>query len=155
MNSTSTIFFVGLAFAVTVAHAGGAAGTVNASDVYVRAVAPGQSVGAAYMELSNRGPDDHALVAVMSSLSKVAELHTHLEEGGMMKMRRLESIALPAGQTVRLQPGGLHVMLIGLQRRVQPGQTVDLTLIYEDGTRTALEAPVRRVDVGHSGHSHH
>ncbi|NCC28249.1 MAG: copper chaperone PCu(A)C, partial [Gammaproteobacteria bacterium] len=80
-------------------------------------------------------------------VSEVVELHTHVEEDGMMRMRRIEKIEIPAGETVTLKPGGLHVMLIGLKQPLEPGDTVDLALTFEDGSRIPVQAPVRRIEV--------
>lgn len=126
-------------------YAGSAADGVQVEDIYVRAVPPGQGNSAAFMRLANEGEADHALVAVESDASKVVELHTHLKEDGMMKMRRVDKIDLPAGATATLQPGGLHVMLIGLTRQLSPGEDVEIALIFEDGSRTELRAPVKTV----------
>ena len=64
----------------------------------------------------------------------------------MMRMRRIERIAVNAGETTTLAPGGLHIMLIGLKSELTPGQTVELTLIGDDGERLAIQAPVRRIE---------
>ena len=122
-----------------------AGNALQVEDPYVRAVPPGQTNSAAFMTLTNASDADHALVAAESSASKVVELHTHKMEGGMMKMRRLDKIELPAGETVKLQPGGLHVMLIGLARQLSPGDNVEITLVLDDGSRTSVAAPVKTV----------
>jgi len=85
---------------------------ISIGDPYARAVPPGQPNSAVFMSLENRSGADQALVAAESGVSEVVELHTHVAEGGMMRMRRIEKIELPAGQSVTLQPGGLHVMLM-------------------------------------------
>jgi copper(I)-binding protein len=125
---------------------------VAIGDPYVRAVPPGQANSAVFMSLENRSDQDQALVAAESDVSEIVELHTHIEEGGMMRMRRIEKIDVPAGETVILQPGGLHVMLIGLQQALEPGQTIDLTLVFEDGSRMPVQAPVRRIEMQPKNH---
>lgn len=134
-----------LFFLASVLHAGIAADAVQVQEPYVRAVPPGQANSAAFMKLTNTGQEDHALVKGRSNAAKVVELHTHRMEDGMMKMRRVDKIDLPAGETVRLQPGGLHVMLIGLQEPLSPGDEVQLTLHFEDGSRSSLSVPVKSV----------
>ena len=135
-------------------YAGTAAEDVQAEDAYVRAVPPGQPNSAAFMSLTNKGDTDHVLVGAESNVSKVAELHTHSMEGGMMKMRPAEKIDLPAGETVKLQPGGLHIMLIGLTRQLSPGEDVEITLVFEDGSRTSLQASVKTVQQTMEHHHH-
>ncbi|MBK1653742.1 MULTISPECIES: copper chaperone PCu(A)C [Allochromatium] len=125
--------------------------TLNAAglevgDPYVRAVPPGQPNSAAFMTLHNTGSEDRALIGAESPAAETVELHTHVEEDGMMRMRRIERIAVNAGETTTLAPGGLHIMLIGLKSELTPGQTVELTLIQDDGERLAIQAPVRRIE---------
>lgn len=126
---------------------------------YVRAVPPGQPNSAAFMKVNNKGGAGHALVAGSTPAAAVVELHTHTMEGGMMRMREVEKIELPAGETVSLQPGGLHVMLIGLKQKLVPEQTIPLTLRYEDGSEVSLQVPVHKLqmkmkpmDEGHMNH---
>jgi periplasmic copper chaperone A len=118
---------------------------ISVTDPYARAVPPGQPNSAVFMQIRNDGADDRALLFAASAVSEVVELHTHRMEDGMMKMRRVDQVALPAGETVTLAPGGLHVMLIGLKRQLQPGDDVPLTLTLDDGSELSLTAPVRNV----------
>jgi copper(I)-binding protein len=145
---------VALCFAGSL-YAGTAADSVLVEGAFARAVPPGQSNSAAFMSLTNESDADHALTAVESDSSKVAELHTHLMEEGMMKMRRVGKIDLPAGEIVKLQPGGLHVMLIDLERTLSPGENVEITLIFEDGSRSTVKAPVEKVQATVEHHNHH
>lgn len=125
---------------------GAQAGEMTISDSYVRAVPPGQPNSAVFMSINNQSAHDRSLVGAESPVADVVELHTHLNEGGMMRMRRIDRIELPAGEMVMLQPGGLHVMLLGLKQTLAPGALVDLTLIYNDGERVVIQAPVRRIE---------
>jgi len=138
------------------AQAAGAVDDLTISRPYVRAVPPGQANSAAFMEITNASPEPHALLGAESGISDVAELHTHTKENGMMKMRRVDRIDLPAGKTVSLAPGGLHIMLIGLNRQLTAGEEVDLTLIFEDDSQRRLALPVRNVESrrGRGGKEH-
>ena len=128
---------------------------VVVSDPYARAVAPGQPNSAVFMRIDNGGGQDRALIGAASPAADVVELHTHRMEDGMMKMRQVEQIELPAGESVALQPGGLHVMLIGLKQQLQPGEEVALTLTLDDGNELVLTAPVRAVmPMGHMQDGH-
>jgi len=127
---------------------------VQVEDAYARAVPPGQPNSAVFMSLTNTGSEDGAVTGAESDVSEVVELHTHIVGEDMMRMRKVERINLPAGETVTLKPGGLHVMLIGLKSTLAPGDLVGLTLIYEDDSRTDLIVPVKRIE--HSmQHEHH
>jgi periplasmic copper chaperone A len=141
MRSTRLIASVLLAVASIAAEAG----DISIGDPYARAVPPGQPNSAVFMSLKNASGTDRALVAAASPAAKTVELHTHVNENGVMKMRKIERIDLPAGKTVALKPGGLHVMLIGLNGALTPGASVDLTLVYDDGTKAQIAAPVREI----------
>lgn len=127
---------------------------LEVGDPHVRAVPPGQSNSAAFMSLHNASAEDRALIGAESPAAEVVELHTHVEEDGLMRMRRVEQIPVAAGATTTLAPGGLHIMLIGLKSELQPGQTVELTLIQDDGERIAVQAPVRHIEAMHSSMKH-
>jgi periplasmic copper chaperone A len=140
-----------LSLTATIAMAGG---TVTVEDPYARAVPPGQPTSAAFMGLVNGTGAPRALVGGTSDAAEVVELHTHTMEDGMMKMRRVERIDLPAGETVTLAPGELHVMLIGLKRGLNPGDQIELTLDLDDGTVLKVQAPVREVQAMQHDHHH-
>jgi copper(I)-binding protein len=120
-------------------------GHIMVDDPYVRAVPPGQPNSAAFMTIMNKGENPVALVSASSSAAGVVELHTHVHEDGMMKMRRIEKIDVPAGGSTALEPGGLHVMLIGLTQDLKPEDKVAITLEFSDGSTQELEAPVRKI----------
>ncbi|MBK5931374.1 copper chaperone PCu(A)C [Halochromatium salexigens] len=120
--------------------------TIEVQDAYVRAVPPGQPSSAAFMSITNHSGNDRALLAAESDKAEVVELHTHRMEDDMMRMRQVEQITLPAGETVTLEPGGLHVMLIGLTETLAPGNQVELTLGFDDGGNQTLSLPVKRID---------
>ncbi len=120
---------------------------VTITDPYVRAVPPGQPNSASFMTVTNSGSSDRVLVGGSSPAAKVVELHSHTMEGGMMRMRQVEKIDLPAGKDVSLEPGGLHVMLIGLKQNLTPGENVPLTLKFEDGSEVTVNAPIRKLQM--------
>lgn len=121
------------------------AGPFAVSAAYARAVAPGQTNSAVFLQLQNQDTQAHALVSASSAVSAAVELHNHVNEGGVMKMRQVEKIDLPAGENVVLKPGSFHIMLIGLKQPLKVGETVELSLSFEDGTRLKLSAPVQEV----------
>ncbi len=127
------------------------AADVEVVEPYARATAPGQMNSAAFMQLKNTGAATR-LVSASSSASEVVELHTHQNDQGVMRMRQIEAIELPANETTTLAPGGLHIMLIGLPQALAAGSTIDLKLEFEDGDSRTLEVPVQMVMPGGMQH---
>lgn len=98
---------------------------------------------AAYMVITNTGDADDRLVAVSAEVSESAELHTMRMEDGVMRMRRItDGLNLPAGEPVVLEPGGKHIMLIGLRRQLKPGDSFDLSLTFENAGEHTVEVRV-------------
>jgi len=118
---------------------------VTVKDPWVRATVPQQKTTGAFMKLESN--EDARLVAASSPVAGVVELHEMAMEQGVMKMRAVPSIAVPAGKGVELKPGGYHVMLMELKTQVKEGDTVPITLTFEgkDGKRRTVEvkAPAR------------
>lgn len=83
---------------------------IRVANVALRLPAPGQTTAAAYFDIINKGGAD-ALLSATSSASPRVELHTHLHEDGVMKMRQVDSVKILAQQTTQFKSGGLHVML--------------------------------------------
>lgn len=135
------LFMAGL-FCSAVALAG-TADEISVENPYVRLVPHSAQATGAFMVIRNAGAEKVKVVGAESKLSQLTELHTHINEGGMMKMRSVPSFEIPAGGETVLKPGGLHVMLIGLQKKLEEGEQIDLTLVFEDGSRKAVKAVVK------------
>jgi len=140
-------------------HAAAGAPPVQIHEPFVRLLPPTQPNTAAFMVLENTGERDLALVRAESEAARVVELHDHMMVDGMMRMREVERIALPAGARTELKPGGLHVMLIGLRAPLQEGEQVTITLVFDDDSQVEIHAPVRHpgeeMPMHHHGHRHH
>lgn len=137
-------------------HATAAGATVQVADPYVRAVPTGQDQTAAYMILRNTGKQDVALVKAESPAARAVELHTVISEGGMMKMRPVPKMDVKADGETKLQPGGFHIMLIGIKEPIKEGASVSLTLNFDDGSQLSVTAPVRAAagGMGMPQHNH-
>ena len=127
------------------AVAGGSADAVDVSGAYARAVPPGQPNSASFMTLTNRSDQSLSLVGAKSPAAKVVELHTHTMEQGMMRMRQVDKITIPASGESMLQPGGDHVMLMVLVQDLQPGSEISVTLVFADGSEKEILAPVQKI----------
>jgi hypothetical protein len=118
--------------------AGAARAAVEVSDAWARATMPGQKVAGVYMQLKADRPA--RLIGVRSRAAKTAEVHEMSHAGGVMKMRKVEALDLPANRVVKLEPGGLHVMLLDIGKPLKPGERVPLTLIVEQaGKRVEVQ----------------
>jgi copper(I)-binding protein len=113
---------------------------------FVRAAIIQQRNSAVFMQLQNPVAST-AVVAASSPVAEVVELHTHINDQGVMRMRKISQIELPAAKTVSLQPGGLHVMLLGLKRDLKPGDSIELTLVFSDNSEKQLQIPVQKVSM--------
>lgn len=112
---------------------------------YVREVPPGQMNSASFLTLKNATDKEIALIKATSDVAKHVELHEHVHGNGMMKMRQVAKIIIPAhGETV-LKPGGYHVMLIGLTRKIKAGDMIELELEFDNGDKHPVKAEVKKI----------
>ena len=112
---------------------------VVVKDPWVRTTVPSQQATGAFMQLSSS--QDVKLVMVSSPVAGVVEVHEMKMENGIMTMRPVGALALPAGQTIKLKSGGLHLMMMDLKKQIKAGDEVPLTLVFEgaQGKRETLE----------------
>lgn len=112
---------------------------VKVDEPWVRATVAPQKATGAFMQLTSAKPAK--VVAVSSPLAAMVEIHEMKMDEGVMKMRAVEALPLPAGEAVALKPGSYHVMLMGLKNPIKAGATVPLTLTVEgeDKQRTTVE----------------
>lgn len=112
------------------------------SDAWVRETPPNRTVAAGYLRLDNGSDTAAALVGAESEAARI-ELHTMLMEDGMMRMRPLERLEIPAGGSAALAPGGAHLMLFDVDA-TRAGTLIGVDLLFEDGARLPVTLPVRR-----------
>lgn len=110
---------------------------------WLRAAPPGAAASAAFFTLDNRSGADRTLVGVRTPVAGRVEMHTHSMAGGMMQMREVESIAVPAGSPAVLRPGGKHLMVFDVKRPLRAGETIDFELQFDDGSVLVIGLPVR------------
>lgn len=115
-------------------------------DAWVRLPAVPGRPGVAYFAVHG-GPQTRTLVAVSADYALRAEMHESMTDGAgaggkMVTMRPIDTVPIPAGQEVRFDPGGRHVMLFGVDPAVKPGMTTLLTLTFRDGSRVFRKAQV-------------
>lgn len=147
-----TLFMLSLFPVVQTAHAA----SIEVRNAWARATAPGQNTASVYMDIVSA--DGAALVGVKSAVAKRAEMHSSSMQDGVMRMRAVEKIELPAKKTVSLAPGGVHVMLIDVVRALRESEKVPLELVVESagGARSSLrvDATVRAAGAAAHPHAH-
>lgn len=133
-----------------------AVGSLAIQNAWARASAGQARNGAAFLTIVNKGAAADTLVSAAAGVSKTVELHTHIKEGEVMKMRPVESIAVPAGGTVELKPGGDHVMFIGLTQALTQGGSFPLTLTFAKAGEVKVTVDIQGVGaMGMSGTMDH
>lgn len=111
--------------------------------VWARPSPPGVSVAAVYLDIANQGAASDRLLRITTSVANTVQLHETSEEHGMMRMRQLPFIDVPAGGTVKAAPGALHIMLLGLKKPLLNGDTFPLTLVFANAGELNVQVRVR------------
>lgn len=124
-----------------------AAESIKIVEPYIRAMPPGQKVTAMFMRMENSSSAMQNLVSVETTVSDHIELHQHKMTDGMMEMGQVENISIDANSTASLEPGGYHIMLIGLKKDLQPGEIVDIKLLFKDGSSKTVKTEVKKIVV--------
>ena len=157
----SLLLASGLALSLFAASPAVAAdGALTVTQAWARPTTSTAKAGAVFVSIANSGAAT-ALVGAETPAAERTELHTHVMEGEVARMRPVESIPVPAGGAVALAPGGDHLMLFGLKKGLAVGDKVPLTLRFQDGATVPAEAEVLapgkepRPDAGKAGSGHH
>jgi len=134
-----------IALLTLAALAGTAHAQVEVKDAWIRGMVAAQDTTGAFMRITSQ--KDARLVGVKTPVAGMADVHQSKMEGGVMRMRHVKALELPAGKPVDLKPGGYHVMLMHVAKPLKEGETVPLTLIVEekDGRReqVTVQVPVK------------
>jgi periplasmic copper chaperone A len=150
-----------LLVAITLAACGAPAGpSIQVTDVWARPAMTGDGMesggtseggmgaagtGAIFMQLANEGREADRLIGGRTEVAEVVEIHETRMEGDVMKMQMLaEGLTVPPQSTIRLEPGGYHVMLIGMKQNLEPGDRFDVELQFEKSGSKSVRAEVRQ-----------
>jgi periplasmic copper chaperone A len=137
-------------------HGGMAKNSFTVGDLVVEAPWARESVtrtGAAYMTLRNHGDQPDRLIGVSSDVAETVQLHSSVTEDGVMQMRSVETVEVPAHGEAVLEPGGVHVMLIGLEGPLKEGKSFPLTLRFEKAGEVEVTTTIE--DIGYAGGGGH
>ena len=100
---------------------------------------------AAFFTVHNKSDKDNKLVSAAGDVAKKIQLHNHIKDNGVFRMRQVEFIAMPAHGEAKLAPGGYHVMLIGLNRKLKVGDSFKLKLSFANGETQTITVPVMKI----------
>jgi len=140
-------------------------GSITVAHPWARATPGGATIGAAYVEIKAKDGAGDTLVSASSPAAGRVEIHTHTMDGGVMKMRQIEKLVIPAGGSAVMKPSGDHIMLFDLKAPLKEGETLPLTLVFDKAGEVNVEATVEPVGAtgphgmdhqpGAEGHGHH
>ncbi|MGE0269396.1 MAG: copper chaperone PCu(A)C [Candidatus Omnitrophota bacterium] len=127
-------------------------------NAWIKAMPPSAEYSAAFLTITNTSEEDVTLVEVKSDLADTVEIHLMKTVNGAMTMRPIKELVIPKGETVALEPGGTHIMLIDLIEPLNAGETADLILVFADGMERTVNAVIRKEvhpDDDHADHDDH
>jgi len=127
---------------------------IEVVNAYARAVPPSAPNSAAFMLIHNHSDAERHLVSAESDVSEVTELHNHINDNGVMRMRQVPRITVPAKGSVELKPGSYHVMLIGLKNPLKEGDQVNLKLNFDDGSQQQMAVNAKKMMHKMMNHKH-
>ena len=138
------------------------AGDLHIQHPWSRALPPVAPTGAAYMVIENRGDASDTLTGAVTPVAEYTELHEHVHQGELMKMQRIDEVAIAAGEQVEFSPGGHHVMLFELKEPLVAGNKYPMTLTFERAGEVEVEVYVSgdadqddAASHANHGHTHH
>ena len=132
------------------------AGDIDIGHPFARATLPGQPAAAVYLRLDNRGRADKLVKgSVGKDIADRVEIHLMQMDGDVMRMREIDTLDVPANKTTVLQPGGTHLMLVGLKAPLKEGARIPVTLRFEKAGEVQVTVSVESVKPAEAGgHKH-
>jgi copper(I)-binding protein len=129
-------------------------GDLDIDHPWTRVTPPGAKTAAFYFVISNKGDQPDRLIAIEGTVADQLQIHTHMMDGGIARMRQVPAVDIPAKGTVAFAPGGFHVMAIGLKGGLDEMDRVPLTLVFEKAGRVKVEAAVEPLAKPTETHKH-
>lgn len=120
---------------------------VVVSDLWIRETPPGMEMTAMYLSVKNNTPEAESLLSVETDIADKAEFHeTYINEEGISRMRQIKEVEIPPSGRVALEPGGKHVMLIGLRGNLKRGEDIGVVLRFRNSGTLELDAKVKGIE---------
>ena len=162
MRKIITVLLAGIAIALmgcggaapeeSTAPAAGSDPEISVSEAWARPSPMVAGNGAVYMHLTNSGGTADSLVGAATDIAEVVEIHESTMENDVMKMRPVEKIEVPAGGMAMLEPGGLHIMLINVKEKLEPGGKISLTLNFENSRPLSVDVEIKEMGMTDDSH---
>lgn len=131
-------------------------GDLTVGNAWTRATPPNAMAGGGFLVITNKGNADDKLIAASAPVTERTELHEMAVIDGVMKMREMEGgIPVPAGETVELKPGGLHVMFMDIKQPLKEGETLPITLTFEKAGTVTVDMPIAKIGAKEMNHDMH
>lgn len=148
-------YILSIMFIFALASLSYAGDEIEVTDAWVREVPPASTVTAVYLKIENKGDKADKLMGVSSAIAGKAQIHTtSVDDKGVAKMEMQKELEIPAGETVVLEPGGTHIMLIDLKEPVMGKDEIELDLMFENAGEVEVEAHVTGLGDDNGGHDH-
>lgn len=130
------------------------AGALEIDHPWARATAPGQTMGAGYMTIKNSGDAPDTLISISTAVATTTRIHQVKHENNMAKMSAVDAFAVPAKATVKLAPGGYHVMFMNIKAPFKEGEKIPATLTFAKAGKVKIVFKVEPLtyQAGHAGH---
>lgn len=119
--------------------------TLRVSDAYMVVTAPGQKMAAIYLDIHNPSGEDRVLAAVETDIAGTTEIHRSIYDDGVMRMRHIHELPVPSNQTVVMEPGGYHIMLMDMAEPPAVGDRFVVKLDFDQADTIPVEVEVRPV----------
>lgn len=145
----AALAFIGLLFSCSLQA------QVQIDKPWARATAPGAKVAGGYLLIRNMGAAGDRLVGASSPAAARVELHVHINDNGVMKMREVPGYDVPAGGSFELKPGGAHLMFMEIKKPFKEGEKVPVKLKFEKAGEVSAEFHVGRLGGSAAPESHH
>lgn len=123
---------------------GAEAAPLNITDAWIKNLPPVVPMRAGYMQIENSSDTTYRITGVESEVFTTIDIHESIEKNGMMSMQPISSLVIEAGTTVKLAPGGIHLMMMEPKQVLKPGDRVNISLEYDNGSTQILQMTVRQ-----------
>ncbi len=162
LNNVAGLVFAGVLAAIiatsgiasAMGEHGHKAGDLVIGEAKIRATVGSMTATGGYVTITNNGKSDDRLISVSAPFAKMSEIHTMENDDGVMKMRPMPNGAvIPAGGRLMLEPGGKHMMFMGVKDALAPDSEYSLTLTFANAGKVVINAIVKRPGDLHAGHN--